>query len=234
MKKIILTLVVACSMLSAFAQTAEEIVAKHITAIGGAENWKKVKSVVMEANIKAQGAEIKVTRTMVDKKAMRMDISVMGMDGYSIITNKEGWNFMPFAGQTKPEPMTADELKTSQDQLLVADEFLSYQDKGKKLEYIGKDDLEGTDCFKMKLTDKDGQETTFWLDATNYYILKSSAKIKADGKEVENSSTFSNYKKLDEGIVYPMSMGGDNGEIEITKVTINSTIDESIFVPKTK
>jgi hypothetical protein len=55
--------------------------------------------------------------------------------------------------------------------------------------------------------------------------------VKANGKEVESVSTYSNYKKIDEGIVYPFSIGGDNGDIEITKLTINSKIDESLFKP---
>ena len=46
MKKIkILSLLTLSFLMAAtsFAQTADEIVSKHIEAIGGAENWKKIK-----------------------------------------------------------------------------------------------------------------------------------------------------------------------------------------------
>lgn len=226
---------IACTFLSvaSIAQTTDEIISKHIEAIGGKENWAKVKSIRTEATIKAQGAEIKVVSTQVDKKATRSDISLMGMSGYNILTTTEGWNYMPFQGQTKPEPVTADDLKAGQDELDIQDEFLTYKAKGKKLEDLGKDDFDGTECFKLKLTDKDGQETTFFIDPTNYFIIKETSKIKANGKEMENSSTFSNYKKTDAGIFFPMSIGGGFGAMEITKVEINPTIDESIFkLPK--
>jgi hypothetical protein len=212
-----------------FSQNLDEIVKKHIDAIGGKDNWSKVKSLRMEGLVKANGAEVKITITQVDKKAMRQDISVMGMNGYSILTNTEGWSFMPFAGQTKPEAMTADDVKMSQDGLYLQDDFITYKELGKKLELIGKDDVDGTECFKLKMTDKDGQETSYFIDPSNYYVIKQTTKFKADGKEMEASTQYGNYKKLDEGIVYAMSISGGFGETEVTKLEINPKIDESVF-----
>lgn len=213
------------------AQTAEEIVKKHVEAIGGISNWDKVKSHRIEGKVKAQGMEIAVTRTQIDKKAMRMDIAVMGMAGYQIITTTEGWAYMPFQGQTKSEPMTADDVKSSQDELSVKDDFITYKEQDKKIEYIGKEDYDGTECLKLKMTDKDGVETTYLLDPENYYVLKQSTKIKSNGQEVEAVTTFSDYKKLPEGIVCAMVIGGDFGNMEVLKYEINPTIDEAIFKP---
>lgn len=41
MKRILLSLLVLASAFTVKAQTADEVIANHITAIGGAENWKK-------------------------------------------------------------------------------------------------------------------------------------------------------------------------------------------------
>ena len=209
--------------------TLDEIITKHIDAIGGKDNWAKVKSLRMESTVKANGAEIKVTVVQVDKKAMKQEISLMGMTGYSIITNTEGWNFMPFQGQTKPEAMTADDLKNSQDDLYLQDEFITYAELGKKLELFGKDDVDGTECYKIKMTDKNAEETTYYIDPSSYYVIKQTKKVKADGKEMEVSTTYGDYKKLPEGIVYPMSVVGGWGESAVTKIEINPTIDEAIF-----
>ena len=215
--------------LSSFAQTVDEIVNKHIEAIGGKENWAKIKSIRTESTMKMEGAEIKIISTQIDKKAMRSDITFTGMKGYSILTNKEGWDFMPFQGQTKPEPMTADDIKTRQDELEVQDDFITYKELGKKLDYLGKDDVDGTECFKMKMTDKDGKEVSFYLDPANYYVIKKVEKIKANGKEMESVTIYGNYKKTEAGILYPMTITADGGEMEITKIEINPTIDEAIF-----
>lgn len=231
MKKILFSLAFLVCSFSSFAQTADEIIDKHINAIGGLSNWKKLNSMVLEATMKAQGAEITMKRTHIHNKAMRMDISLMGMSGYQIVTNKEGWSYMPFQGQTKAEPMTADDIKTAQDQLNIIDEFITYKDMGKKIEFLGTDDLEGTECFKLKMTDKDGNETTYFLDKSNYYTLKQVQKVKANGKEVEAVTTFSDYKMLPEGILYAHSMGGDWGDIQYTKIMVNAAVEESVFKP---
>jgi hypothetical protein len=214
-------------------QNLDEIVKKHIEAIGGKDNWAKVKSLKMENAIKANGAEIKVTIYQIDKKAMRQNIALMGLEGYSILTTTEGWTYMPFQGQTKPEAMTADDVKKAQDGLNLQDEFLTYKELNKKLELIGKDDVDGTECFKLKMIDKDATETTFYIDPSNYYVIKETRKMTVNGKEMENSTTYGNYKKLPEGVVYPYSIASGWGETEVTSLTINPTIDESLFKPTT-
>ena len=216
-----------------FSQNLDEIVKKHVEAIGGKDNWAKVKSLKMESSIKANGAEIKLTMFQVDKKATRQNIALMGMEGYNILTNTEGWTYMPFQGQTKPEAMTADDVKKGQDGLNLQPDFVTYKELGKKLELIGKDDVDGTECFKLKMIDKDATETTYYIDPSNYYIIKETSKKKVDGKEMENSTTFGNYKKMPEGIIYPYSVGGGWGQVEVTNLTINPTIEESLFKPTT-
>ncbi len=235
MKKLIalgITLFVAFQSISVSAQDLNEIVKNHIAAIGGADNWSKLKSMTSEMTMKAQGAEIKVVVNLIPKKAMRADIEVMGMNGYQIMTDKEGWSFMPFAGQTKAEPSTPDDVKAAQDNLDIVDQLITYKDYGKKIDYLGKDDVEGTECHKIALTNKEGEVTTFFIDPSTYYVIKEVSKKKANGKEFEMTKTYGNYKKLEEGIVFPMLSGGDQGEMEITKVTINKPIDEAMFQPK--
>ncbi len=231
LKKTFTILILCLVSVNTFSQNLEEIVKKHIEAIGGKENWAKIKSLKTETSMKANGAEIKMTMYQIDKKAMRQNIALMGMEGYSILTTKEGWSYMPFQGQTKPEAMTADEVKKAQDGLNIQDKFMTYKEQNKKLEYFGKDDFDGTECFKLKMTDKDSSETTFYIDPANYYVIKEIQKMKMDGKEVENTTTFGNYKKTAEGIVYPYSIIGGWGEMEIISLTINPTIDEALFKP---
>lgn len=224
---------VTLSLLSStmFSQTVDEIVKKHIDAIGGKDNWAKVKSMKTEMKMKANGADILVTIYQVDKKAMRQNIALMGMEGYSILTNTEGWSYMPFQGQTKPEPMTADDVKKAQDGLSIQNDFITYKELNKKLEYVGKDDVDGTECFKLKMTDKEGIESTYYIDPSNYYVIKETTKMTINGKEMENSTSFGNYKKTPEGIVYAFSIMGGWGDTEITALTINPKIDEALFKP---
>jgi len=230
--KLLLTfLVIGMLSLTAQAQNVDEILAKHATAIGGLDNWAKIKAMNIEMVMKMQGMEIPITLIQVNCTAMRTDITVMGMKGYTIVTKTNGWNFMPFNGQTKAEPMTEDLLKTSQDELCVTDMMFRYKETGDKLEYLGTDDVDGTECIKLKLTDKNGKETTYFLDSETYLLTKKTVKATVNGQVFENSVTMGNYQKQPEGIIVAMSTQTGGGEMEIKKITVNPAVDESIFKP---
>jgi len=215
-----------------FAQTAEEIIKKHIDAIGGADNWRKINSVKMVAAINANGMEIPLNMTVLQNKGMKVDFTINGMTGWQILTDKAGWAYAPFAGQTKPEAMTEEMLKQSQDQLDIQGGLIDYQQKGNKVAYLGKDDADGTECYKLKLTYKSGKEETVFIDASNYYHIRSKTKVKADGKEQELTSNMGNFQKLPEGIVYPMSLDNGFGPMTIKSVEVNKPIPDDFFKPK--
>ena len=232
MKKLLIITALFVSSLS-HAQNLDEIINKHIAAIGGIENWNKIKSLKMDCSLKAQGADISINISQIDQVAVRQDIDAMGMKGFSIITKTEGWVFMPFQGHTKPEAMTADDLRNSQDDLNLRDEFITYKELGKKIEYVGKDDIDGLECHKVKMVDKNGQETTYYIDTESYYVIRQVDKVKANGKEMENTTSFSNFEKLPEGIVYPMAISSGWGSMDVVKLEINPKFDDSLFkLPK--
>jgi hypothetical protein len=214
-----------------FAQTADEIVAKHISAIGGAENWKKVNNMRQEATLSVQGMDIPLIITAVHNKASKQEFTVMGMTGYSIITAEGGWNFNPMQGQTKPEPITQDDLKYGKDQLDIQGEFVDYKTKGHTIQLLDKEDIEGVECFKLKLTRKNGNESIFFFDPKTFYIVRSSSKISANGQEVESVVNMSNYQKLPEGIVVPHTIENSAipAPINVTKVIINGKVEEAVF-----
>jgi hypothetical protein len=212
-------------------QTIDEIVTKHIEAIGGLDNWSKIKSMSIEKTMKANGASIVFKDNTVRNTGSRTDIILMGMNGWNIVTKNNGWSYIPWNGQTKAEAMTADEHKLAIEDLDILEDFLTYKQKGKSIEYYGMEDVDGTECFKIKMIDKNEKETTYFIDPDNYLTIKVTTKTKSNGQENENSTFYSNYKKLPEGIVYAMSNSSEWSESTITKIEINTTIDEKLFIP---
>ena len=226
----------ALSFATVKAQTADEVITKHIEAIGGLENWKKVTSLVQTGTMAVQGMNIDVVNTIVHNKGSRQDINIMGMNNYVIITPTAGWSYMPVQQKTEVEPMTEEQVKQGQDALDIQGSLVDYKAKGHAVELLGKEDVDGTECFKLKVTKKDGGVETNFIDPKTYYIVKSTQVKKADGQETEVSYSFSNFTKLPEGIVVPMGMTiplgpGFNADFTIAKVEVNKAIDESIFKP---
>src|SRR6218665_476444 len=125
------------------AQTADEVIAKYVAAMGGAEKLNSITSVKMEGSISVQGMDIPLTMTTLNKKGMRMDIDVMGQTGYRLMNAEKGWQFFPFQGDTDPVEMSAEDFATGKDQMDLTDKLLHAKDYGLKIEYAGMENVDG-------------------------------------------------------------------------------------------
>jgi len=227
------TLVFAITLLFAAsvglrAETVDEVIAKHIQAIGGADAWKKVDAIRLTGIATAQGADMPITMTHVRDKGFRIDLTIMGMQNYQFLTTTEGWAYWPIQGQQKPEAMTADDVKESASDLDLQP-LIDYKLKGSTAVLIGKEDVEGTECYKIKFTPKVGKSKTFFIDPSNYEIIRSVDKSMANGQEQDQATDYSNFQKLPEGITVPMNINSPNGPVSIKKVEVNPKIDDAIF-----
>lgn len=232
MKKLFSLLLLSGLFVVAKAQTVDEILDKHIAAIGGKEKWLNVKTIVMDGGLKVQGADVTVKMTAVHNKGARQDISVAGMSGYELYTPTEGWGFMPFQGQTKPEAKTADEVKRNLDELDLQGSFIDYKAKGHTIEYLGKEDVEGTECFKLKVNRKNGGEQTCYFDPTSYMLVRTITKTQAAGQEMEITTDYSDYRDVD-GLKLPFNLAQQFGNIVFTDIKINTPVDDAVFqLPK--
>lgn len=219
----------------AFAQTAEDIIAKHIKATGG-DHWKTVNTVKMEANITADaaaGMAIGWTMIAVRDKAARMDVSVMGMTQTSVVNGDKGWSTNPFMGKTDPEPMTADQVKSMTSMTDIDGSVIGYKDKGYTVEYVGTEDVDGTEAFKIKINKGDKKVEYTFYDPETYYEIKNIQVEEVDGKEVETATVYSNFKTQD-NIVFPFTMQQanpmmGNSTITLTSLTLNPTVEDKIF-----
>ncbi len=210
------------------AQTVDDVINKHIAALGGKENLKKIQNVVMVGSLTVQGAEISLTLTQVNNKLARQDISAMGMNGFDFLTDKEGWSYMPFQGMQKPEPKTADEVKESQSDLDVAGPLVDYAAKGHKVELLGKEDVEGTECYKIKVLLAGGKEQTFFIDPVSNMIVRQKEKRVFNGQESEMTTDFSDYKDV-EGVKMPFSITQQFGTVLISSIKINQVIADNLY-----
>ncbi len=227
-----LCLLMSLSVFGLSAQTVDEIIAKHLQAMGGKDKLTSIQSVVMQGVVNAQGMEIPVKTTILHKKGMRIDFSMMGMDAWTIMRPDSGWSFMPFGGQTKPEPIPVDMLEQSAEQWDLSGQLCDYSNKGNQLDYLGMDDVDGTECHKLKCTSAKGKVTYYLIDPSSFYLVKTVSKINAGGKEMDAESKFSNYKEVGGGYVFPHTIESQNGPIEMTKISVNDAIDASILMVK--
>ncbi len=213
------------------AQTVDEVINKHLDAIGGKEKLRTINSLRSEASVSVQGMEIPITMYQVHNKAMKQEYVVMNMAAFTLIRIDSGWTFMPFQGQTAPEPMTADALKMGREQLDIQSELLDYAAKGNKVELMGKEEMEGSEVYKIKLTKNTGTEQIQLIDAKSYYLVGSLSKLTVNGQEMDMKATYGNFQKLPEGIVMPFSMETSQlpAPLVFKKYEVNPVIPDSVF-----
>ena len=93
-------------------------------------------------------------------------------------------------------------------------------------------------AYKLKVTSQDSTESTVFIDTTTFYMTKLIASATMMGQTMEVSSSFSNFKKGDMGLVFPylveISYGGQfNITTTVNKIELNKTIDPTVFdMPK--
>ena len=224
---------IAIAGMTAFAgaQTVDEIVSRHVDAIGGKSAWDKVTSTRMEGMVNVQGTDVNITLTKQKGKGMRQDIAVMGMTGFQIITPTNGWTYMPFQGQSEVDSITTGDVQKMQDAMEIGDPLMEYKQKGYTAELAGKETINGSEASKIVITKKDGTKQTVFVDNKTNYIVRLVSVQSMNGQEQEVTNDFSNYQKLPEGIVVPMTIGLPFGELAISKVEVNKTLDENFFKP---
>ena len=235
-KTFVAAIVLLFMTLGTFAQSVDDIISNHFKAMGGKDKLAGVKSIKLKGNLDI-GPDMKAPFTifMKDGSKVRFEMELQGMKMVQALEGDSGWYINPFGGKTDPERMSPEAVKDSKEQADFTGPLFNYKEKGNTVELIGKEDMEGTDTYKLKVTKKSGDVTYFYLDATSYLELKQTSKHKFKDKEMESAHLSSNYKSVD-GIMFPFGMeerGSDDasqGQImNIETIEVNPPIDERIF-----
>jgi hypothetical protein len=228
-----------------FAQTADDIINKHFEATGGKEKWAKVYAMHSSGNyVLGPGMLAPVNHYMLAKpfKGVYNDFTWQGMTAKHAMRADSGWNYQPFNGKRDADPMSPNEIRSYK---LGADPqglLFNYKEKGYTVEYLGTDDMDGSDVYKLRLATQQGDMVYYYIDMETNYILKEVTRIKLKDKEEKNSVIYSDFRKTEYGITVPYSMqdvdddgNTQGGPVNFTKVEVNTTMDVSLFdKPKSK
>jgi outer membrane lipoprotein-sorting protein len=202
---IVLTIVFLSPL--AQAQSVDEIIKNNLEAKGGAEKINALKTGKMSGKMMMQTFEMPFNMWFKIPNQVKME---MVFQGTNITFGYDGnivWQISPFTGGSDAQEVTGEQADQIKDTGEMMDEpFIDYKKKGHKIELIGKEELEGTEVFKLKLTRKDGQETYYFIDTGAFIELKTSTtRKKEDGTEVTIETIYGDYKPV-AGVMMPHSL----------------------------
>ena len=217
-------------------QTVEAIIAKNAQARGGMEKLRAIKTLRITARL-SQGS-FRATYVQENKRGdkVREETIIQGMAQVQAYDGRSAWQINPFGGRKDPELMSVDDTK----QLILDSDLegflIDYKEKGHQAELIGHDSVEGTDCYKIKVTLKDGDIRYYYLDADSYLEIKIETQSTVRGAVVYTDTMLGDYEQVD-GVYFPFSIeaGETNSpsdqhiRLTVEKVEINPNLEDNRF-----
>ena len=230
--KFFLLALAAVSSSSLYAQTVDEVISKHVDALGGKEKLSQVKSLYTENSMDVMGNSAPQKEYLIEGKGYKSEVDFNGTSIVQCFTDKGGWAINPMAGSTDAQAIPDAIYKAGKAQIYLGGAVVDYAAKGYKAELMGKDG----GSFKVKITG-DGNESYYFIDASSYLLTKSIIKSEVMGQMIDVTTTYSDYKKTDFGIMYPYAKNIDMGMFQLAqkvgKIEVNKAIDPKIFeMPK--
>lgn len=219
----------------ASAQTAEEIVAKYIKTVGGAEKIQAVKT-LRKMGIFNGGGGFEAPILEENKRAnmVRQEFSLQGLTAVNAYDGKTGWKIEPWQGKKDPEPLGEEETKQIVEDSDFDGPLVNYQQKGNKIEFVGMEPVEGTDAFKLKVTLASGDVRYYFMDTDYYVPIKIETKRMIRGAEREYETSLGDYKEVN-GWYMPFSVEsnvkGNSNRAKVTyqKIEANVPMDDARF-----
>ena len=221
------------------ALTVDEVIAKNLEARGGKDKIAAVQSArftgTMTMGAGGEGMAAPLVLEWKRPNRVRMEFTLQGMTGVQAFDGKAGWALMPFLGKHEPEPMTAEELEGVADMGDLLDGPLyDYAAKGHQVELVGQEEIDGTRAYTLKLTKKNGDVVTMFLDAETFLEIRTVGKSTRRGREIEFESSQGDYRAVG-GVLFPHKLeqrvkGAPGGStIAVDKIELDIDLADSHF-----
>jgi hypothetical protein len=218
------------------AQSVDEIISNYISARGGLDKIKAVKTERISGTISfgpdADGPFLVERRRPLK---LHMEITLSGQTLIRVYDGKAaGWIYNPFMPNPTVQPMTALDLNNIFDEADFDGPFVDYKDKGNKIEFVDKEEILGKPSYKLKLTNKNGDVSFFYFDASNSLLLKWEGTRKVEGKDQPWETFFHDFRETN-GLRYPFLIESDapgtnqTQKITAEKIEVNIPLEESRF-----
>ncbi|HET9812187.1 MAG TPA: hypothetical protein VFP57_00830 [Sphingomicrobium sp.] len=191
------------------AQDAPGLIARNLEARGGAGALAAITSIGFTGRTIFPGdfeVGYKETRARLDgANAGRVDYTLQGLDIVQAYDGRGAWKINPLQGRKDAEKMSADEARSLADAELIEGPLLASRHDGSRVDYLGREDFDGTLAYKLKVTQKDGDQFVYWLDPDTFLEIKIDETRELRGAQQTTETELGDYEKV-AGVYFPMSV----------------------------
>ena len=224
------------------AQTADEVIEKHLAAIGGRATLGKLTSRTMTGTIalatpageltgSIEGYTLAPNKT---RQVIKVDLSQFGAGNLVIDQRFDGTTGYILDSMNGNREVTGNQLENMKNTVFPSP-LLAYKDAGTKAEMVGKDKIGEKDVLVIQVTPKSGSASKQFIDAETFLLLKTVATVNVPqlGGDVEQTVEFSDYRDVN-GVKVPFTLKASNPAqsytVTVKTVEHNKPIDEKSFV----
>jgi zinc protease len=224
----------------ASAQTADEIIEKTLTAIGGREALGKLtsRSTTGTMTLSTPGGditgpvEILNQRPNKSRTLIKMDLSALGAGPMTVDQRFDGTTGYVLDSLQGNRDITGNQLENMKNAVFPSP-LLTYKEHGTTVELAGKEKVGERDAYVLTFKPKSGSVARQFVDAESYLPVKLVVKVDIPQiGEVEQSTELSDYREVD-GVKIPFKVTSSSAvqsfTITVTKVEHNVKIDETLF-----
>src|SRR5207302_290171 len=154
--------------------TVDELIAKNVAAKGRADAVRSLKSVRLTGKLLVNEGQIQLAYVETKKRpgAIRDEVTLQGMTAIQAYDGAQGWKVSPFQGRKDPEKMSADDTKPLMEDAEIEGPLIDWKIKGSTVEYLGTEDVDGTQAHKLKVVRKNGDVTFVYLDPDHFLEIR--------------------------------------------------------------
>ncbi len=231
-KLIVFIVLLAAAIPATAAENIEEILAKHLEALGGAEAIRAVHTITIHADIEILG--MGVTGSMESQSVMPCFYhSVLSLGFFNVKQGYDGsriWRVDPnrMLLILKDEQSIRDQVTRC---IIDSYSYLFPRDD-LSMRAAGIDTIDGTACAVIELEPEGGAACRLYIDSDTY-LLK---RLSMDTGSGALHETYGDYRKID-GLMAPFVSRlhqpamNQTVEIRIRTLTVNEQIDPVLFLP---
>jgi hypothetical protein len=225
-----------------WAQTADEVLERSLTAMGGRAAFAKVKSRSSTGTISVStpggsfNGSIEVLNAAPNKlrSLVQLDLSAVGAGALVLDTRFDGTSGYAMDSLQGNRDISGNQLDNLRNGSFPH-AFLSYKQMGIVVKLIGKEKVGERDAFVLTFEPASGSVVRHYIDAETFLPIKfvMNVEIPQLGREVEQTTEFADYREVD-GLKLPFRVTNSSAvqsyTVTVTKVEHNVTVDEKLFV----
>jgi hypothetical protein len=187
------------------AYTADELAAKNVAAKGGLDKLNAIQSLRLSGKLLVNGGALELGYVTLIKRpgSIRYEALLQGLTQIQAYDGTQAWQINPFQGRKDPEKLSVDEAKgLGEDAVDFAGALVDYKAKGYTLDYLGTEDVDGTEAHKLRVTRPNGDLAYVYLDPEYFLEIRTINRRIEHGVPNETVTDYGDYEKVD-GVYFP-------------------------------